>query len=441
MSRIFEQKFFELGTDEIERPTGLGDLARGMHTQIIGSTGVGKTESVILPLILNDAICGKSIIFIDPKGDSNTFQKLQSICAFARRAQDLVRIDLSCPEKSDAYNPLKIGTPAELKDKITGSILWTEEFYKKVSERFLLQAFLVLKHTGVEINLVQFSDFFNFVRPFSKIFNDASDALKSQGQAFANEIKASQNLEGVKTDLKLWTESGFQRILSQTPSDSAFDWICKKKIVYINLNTLAFEETARRFGRLILQDIKTAVQELQKLPKDSRSLTSVFIDEFASVASSGFIELLNKARSAGVQLSLAHQSLGDLQGISQAFCSQVLDNTNAKIIFRLDGPDTADFFARLIGTRKSEKKTFQVSHQNILGAHQTGLGTSRETEEFIISPNQFRTLERGVGIILTKIPYSIAKCSFYSIDAHMDRLNKLDLTRRIKWPSIIKGVS
>ena len=117
-----------------------------------------------------------------------------------------------------------------------------------------------------------------------------------------------------------------------------------------------------------------------------------------------------------MQLTLAHQSLGDLTAVSPSFANQILDNTNTKIIFRLDSPDTSDFFARLVGTRKSEKKTNQVSNSVLLRASQTGMGTTRDTDELIISPNAFRNLGRGEAFVLTKIPYGISKIQMKTIN-------------------------
>jgi type IV secretory pathway TraG/TraD family ATPase VirD4 len=205
------------------------------------------------------------------------------------------------------------------------------------------------------------------------------------------------------------------------------DWITAKKLVYVNLNTLGFEETSRRFGRLLLQDIKTAVQRIQNLEEGARPKTSVILDEFASIASSGFIELLNKARSANVSLTLAHQSLGDLVNISESFRDQVLDNTNCKVLFRVDSPDTADYLARLIGTRTSQKKTNQTQGSSILGDSNTGKGTVRDTEEFIVSPNDIKRLERGQAIVITKMPYKFSRVRFkptkQRINEHLN-LNK-----------------
>ena len=415
-SFVDDSRGLYLGHNEVEKPAFLPCVARTMHTQIIGATGVGKTESGILPLLFNDVRKGHSVIFIDPKTDSSTLSILKTLCNVLDRSKDFIHIDLNNAEGSCGYNPLKIGIPSELKDKIVGSAIWTEEFYKKISERALLSAFLILKESNLPITMSLLGEYLRTPERVANIILQKNPDLADDCMRFQEMLSANhRNLEGVRTDLELWTQSEIGRVLMNPEADSVLDWIMNQKIVYISLNTLAYEDTARRFGRLIIQDLKTAVQRLQSMSVQTRPTTSVFIDEFASVASSGFIELLNKARSANVQLTLAHQSLGDLTSVSHSFANQILDNTNVKMIFRLDSPDASDYFARLVGTKKSEKKTAQIASNGILGSSQTGLGTTRDTDEFIVSPNQFRTLGRGEAFVISKIPYAVARCGLKRI--------------------------
>jgi len=318
---------------------------------------------------------------------------------------------------------LALGTPSELKDKIVGSILWTEEYYKKVAEKVLLDIFIVFQNTRT-VPTIQALDF---------LLNDPDNFAAEPGSAESfDRLKESlkklgSDLSGLKSDIALWARSEFATLISDNKAPSVLDWIENKKIVYINLNTLGFEETSRRFGRILIQDLKTAVQRIQDFDESVRPKTTVILDEFASIASSGFIELINKARSANVSLTLAHQSLGDLNSISDSFTDQILDNTPNKIIFRVDSPDTADFLARLIGTRKSSKKTSQTQNIGVLGDSSTGLGTVRDTEEFIVSPNDIKSLSRGQALILTKIPFNISKVQL------IPARKRIEKYRRSKW--------
>jgi TraM recognition site of TraD and TraG len=56
------------------------------------------------------------------------------------------------------------------------------------------------------------------------------------------------------------------------------------------------------------------------------------IDEFAAFAMPLFIDLLDKTRSAGMAITIAHQSMrSDLARAGEGYAGQVADNTNIKI--------------------------------------------------------------------------------------------------------------
>ncbi|MEZ4815512.1 MAG: type IV secretion system DNA-binding domain-containing protein [Bdellovibrionota bacterium] len=64
-----------LGKDcDLTVPIYFPDSIRSRHVHILGSTGSGKTESVILNLLKQDIALGRGAIILDAKGD-DSFQK------------------------------------------------------------------------------------------------------------------------------------------------------------------------------------------------------------------------------------------------------------------------------------------------------------------------------------------------------------------------------
>jgi hypothetical protein len=61
---------------------------RAMHTQVIGTTNAGKTESVILPWAIQDIEAGRGLILIDGKADRSLLDKLWSYTVKAGRQKD-----------------------------------------------------------------------------------------------------------------------------------------------------------------------------------------------------------------------------------------------------------------------------------------------------------------------------------------------------------------
>ena len=121
---------------------------------------------------------------------------------------------------------------------------------------------------------------------------------------------------------------------------------------------------------------------------------SCILDDFQDYIYEGFGTILNKSRSANVGVVFCHQSLGDLDKVSEAFRNVVLTNTNIKIVMRMNDPKTCDHFASTFGTKRSTKITEQISEDE-----KTGNGTIREVEQFNYHPNEFKGLGLGQGIL------------------------------------------
>jgi len=95
-------------------PLWLDDQARLMHTWVVGATGTGKTQSVLLPALRSDILAGRAAIFIDGKGDRET---LSAIWNLAREA----------------------GREGDFRYKIMATLRWDNEFYRAQSKAVLLR--------------------------------------------------------------------------------------------------------------------------------------------------------------------------------------------------------------------------------------------------------------------------------------------------------------
>ncbi len=381
---------------------------RKMHTHVVGSTGSGKTDSVILPLFSQDIEKGHGALVMDAKGDRETLNKIYYHVKRVGREKDFLFFSLAYPEKSNTYNPLLRGNPTELKDKIISANVWTEEFYKKKSEETLL---LLMKALKEKTEIVTFHKLYELLSSEKKLSSLAKELktehLKEAMFSILTNYRVFQkDLSGLTADLGMISESEFADILTaEKPEIDLLDAYLNKKIVYFQLNAQGYEETARRFGRIILQDLKTISNYIQAyLTEDKRSFFPVFIDEFSNFAYEPFIEFLNKARGAHLAILIAHQSLGDLEKTGSHFSKQVLENCNIKIVMRQDDPTSIETYSRISGTVKSLKDTYQTD-EGILGKDLTGLGTMREVDEFRIKPNTIRELARGEAAVIIKQPF------------------------------------
>lgn len=78
------------------------------HNMIIGSTGSGKTQAIILPMLRLSMLAKESVVVNDVKGE--LYKKCAS--SFKENGYDIIAINFDNPRYGNAWNPLKV--PYEL---------------------------------------------------------------------------------------------------------------------------------------------------------------------------------------------------------------------------------------------------------------------------------------------------------------------------------------
>lgn len=395
-----------IGITNERRPHYFTEEERGMHTQVIGATGFGKTASVLMPLLRHDLRMGKSVIFIDGKGDMEALGAFATLAEEAGRGYDVFIFSPSYPNLSNPWNPLASGNPIVQKDRIVGAQIWTEEYYKKKGEDLLQTVFQIFDDLKVTPSFPRLSRFLknpevDFIKGRKFRDKEIEADYKNLKLSLKNDAK---QYAGIIADIDLMAKSFLKSMFEEDQNDgiSLFEAVMRQKVVYFHLPVLMMEETMKRIARMVIHEMKIVCSELQNyVGKRERPRASLYIDEFASFATENFIELLNKARSAGVGTTLIHQSLGDIESVSVNFACQVFENTNNKIILHIDDPGTIERYCRMAGTHQEMKYTYQTD-DSLLGMSKTGMGTMREVEAFNIDPNAFRFLGIGEAVVFIK---------------------------------------
>lgn len=80
-----------------------------------------------------------------------------------------------------------------------------------------------------------------------------------------------------------------------------------------------------------------------------------------------------------------------------------------KVFMRTNEPESANYFAGVIGTVQSVKVT-ERQKEGVFGHQKTGDGSVREVEEFKIHPNVFKK-ELGVGEAVVVLPHTSGSLS------------------------------
>lgn len=358
--------------------------ARVRHTHIVGATGSGKTV-LIEQLLLEDLKRGYGCLVIDPKGDRELFERVRWECRKLGRENDLKLLSATFEEESSFWNPCGLGNISELQSKFFNSAVYSEPHYAKWCERALLQAF-------------------NRLVPGSKAGFTITEVVQEL-ERFCRELKSrDEKIEGLFLDFYNLAYGEWGPILGcsregrKKSEVRLLETTQKNQILFVDLPTEAKKVQSARIGRLLTQELML-ISGLRKIYPGIRSPQpfSVYIDEFDAFATESFATFLNKARSSGFMIHIAHQTLSDLNRISHDFAGQILGNCNVRFIFRQDDPDDAERWSRFLGTRSAVKRTYQME-----AGRETGLTSNREVQEFVISPDQIKRLKVGEAVVSIK---------------------------------------
>lgn len=386
-------------------PLLIGTDARVTHTWVVGATGTGKTQSVLLPMLRSDVLAGRAVVFIDGKGDRETIAAVWDLAKRAGREGDFRYFDLRAPGQSDSYSPLLSGTANEQCDRIMAALRWDNEYYRSQSQSVLLDVLRALSASGhpytLDDVLVALCDL-AAVRALATLVTGEEQAAL---EALAARWKDYQvETSGLRAQLKVLLSSDYGELLKEAaPTLDLAEVYRDRRIVYFALPVARFPETAPLVAKLIIGDLNAVAGRVQdgELAKES---IAVVVDEFASFAMPSFVDLLNKARSAGMAITIAHQSMrGDLATAGDGYADRVADNTNIKVCLRQS--EDAEYVAGLGGTYHTAKRTEQTQ-DSIVGQQFTGLGSIREVDEYVVSPNVIRELPPGWAVVKMNQPTS-----------------------------------
>ncbi|PIQ87527.1 MAG: hypothetical protein COV74_00200 [Candidatus Omnitrophica bacterium CG11_big_fil_rev_8_21_14_0_20_45_26] len=419
------------------KPVYLTNDQRVMHTHVLGSTGTGKTESVLLPILAHDIAHKKGAIVIDGKGDKELLDRILYLVEATGRMNDFHYFSLAHPNESHTYNPLLRGNATELKDKLIGSMAWSEVFYRDMAEQAALTLLKAFLDAG---RYVTFRDLYTCLtdeHSLGRLAKEVTDvSIQDDLAVMVRRFKDNKKfLSGLMANLFIASRSEFSALLDvPEPEIDLLRVYEQNEICYFALDLERYQDTSRRLGRMILQDIRAVSSYVKSdMSKLNRHFFPVFVDDAASFLDLNFIDFLNKARAAGFGIMLLHQSLADLEFRgAMNFPKQVIENTNIKIILRQDDPQSIERLAKIGGTSRTMISTYQTE-EKLLGKGLTGVGSIREGQTFRIDPDLIRALRLGEAVMLWKSP------SFFTDYVQLDFIGYP--TFKGVWPVSKKGKS
>ena len=393
-----------LGIDKDTRKrVHLSDGDANKHTFVVGTTGSGKTVSV-LNFVESAVNRQLPVIYVDGKGDYDLAQK---VMAYAR-AQGRPAYLFAMNGDSCVYNPLASGGYSAKKDRIVELREWSEDHYRKLAEGYMQTVFKVLDASGIKTDLVTVADYMSMAR-LTELVECQGDALPDRERllrAIKKREPAEEHVESLKEEVWTLAESEIGHLFDTAACDPSnvlelLPAIEQRAVVYFCLPALQFPALARLVGKLVVNDLKSAAAAQVAKPERTACPFYTILDEFSVFAGEQVLNLINQGRTAGVRAVLATQSVADIgRAVTNGpdhFIRQVFANCNSYLIQRLNAAEDVTAMVEMIGTEDSVEHTAQVDN---LGS--TGMGSARRTKTFTVHPDTIKQLQLGEAMFVNK---------------------------------------
>ena len=408
--RYPEPESVYLGRCDKKRSVFMPASARSSHTQVIGSTNAGKSESIILPWAITDIENGNGLLIIDGKSDSSFRDKLYSYVCKANRQDDFRFFSLAAIDESHTFNPLSGAQPHEVCERVFASFPIENPHYRAVQSSIFHCVLSLIAAQKVTPTFALVSCLLSSPDVLAAWNMGNSDPQTKEPLDNLLQLSRSEFLNvtsGLQANIAHFTQGTTSVLFNDLNPQITFDEVMSRNLIcYFQLPTMFSPVLAEATGKLVLQTFAHAVSRRHLGKAASPNFFSCYLDDFQDYLYPGFGSLLNKSRSANVGVVFSHQALGDLDKVGPHFKNVVVSSTNVKVVMRTIDPDTCDFYARAIGTETSEKVTERQT-RSWFWTTKTGEGSAREVEKYIVHPKELRSLKRGQGVVTIPNPLGV----------------------------------
>lgn len=406
------------------------------HAMICGQSGVGKT--VLGSWLMFQQIArGGGLLWVDGKLDPDNVMMLRQICAWAGREADLLVINPGDPENSNTYNPILYGDADEVSSRCLSLIPSTEnnagaDFYRQEANQGVTTLVNALQACGLAYNFADLTVLMSNAEALNWLERRVPFGSEAQEQLslFLHKFKTPQRDGRVAIDLKkLKDQLGgiggrmfsfgtgkFGEVLNAyDPEVRLKEDLLANKIVYVMLPTMGKAEAAGNLGKMVTGDLRTAIAQIQALPKHQRPSNPPvlsFFDECGSYVTSAWSRIFEQSRSAGLMMVPAWQTKANLETLSPELLQMVMGNTLTKVFFKPGEPETAEMFAETIGKEFATEHTITANRgsgsaraahiTNSPGGWQDSGATAfseGRAETYKVTPSELMQLGQGECIV------------------------------------------
>jgi hypothetical protein len=328
-------------------PFGIKRPDRRRHLYTVGKSGSGKSKFLEL-LIKQDLDNGEGVGVLDPHGDlvDNILRYIPR-----HRIKDVVLFDPSDTDFPIAFNPLmNVGDAYKMQVTIGFIDIFKKLFGTNWSSRlehvlrYTTLALLDSPNTTVLSILKMLTDKNYRQKIISRIQDSVvKNFWVSEFAAWSEKFDAEAITPLLNKVGQLVSTNMIRNIIGQP--ESKFDIrkvMDEKKILLMKISKgLLGEENSQILGSMIITKMYQAAMQRADIREENRNDFYFYIDEFQNFATDTFSEILSEARKYRLNLTLAHQYMGQLIPVVQ---KTVFGNVGSIVSFRV-GADDAKILA------------------------------------------------------------------------------------------------
>jgi type IV secretory pathway VirB4 component len=327
-----------------QKPFGIRQEDRLLHTYIIGKTGTGKS-TLIQTMLIQDIEAGRGVCLLDPHGDL-----VQSVIAKMPegRKADLIYLNVTDADLAFRYNPFK-RVSYEKRSLVASAILdvfkklWSDAWGVKL-EHILRYAILTLldqpQATIADIPRLLLDSSFRR-QAVEKVQND------SVKQFWVKEFNGYQRFDLLPVLNKvggMLAHPAIKRVLIENPDEISLRKVMdERKVILVNLSKGHLgEDVAHILGALLISSISSAAFSRVDTEEEYRVPFMLYMDEFHNFTTLSLVNMFSELRKFKVGLTLAHQYMYQLD---DEIRHAILGNVGTLISFRV-GTEDAQYLTK-----------------------------------------------------------------------------------------------
>lgn len=330
-------------------PGLLGDrlILRGddrfLHLAVLGPTGSGKTQSVLLPAVRQDLARGAGVTVVDPKGDLVALT--ERACERLGRPFVLLRPG---DARSGRLNPLA-GSPSEAAETVVyafdRAFPGDHPFYRPLGQNLLRFSARALVEVRPGAGLDDLAGFLQDDQRRLEVLVRVQDETVRRyfRDVFATwppRLRAEYTAGVVNALLALLGQPDLAELFRPPATIDLEAHLASAGVLLCDLPVGRLGAASPLAGALLL----SALQRLALARGERAPAHFLYVDEFGSFAPAGFGEFLEMARSRRVGAILAHQHLAQLPPALRAAAEA---NARSRVVLGGVGAEDGAAVARL----------------------------------------------------------------------------------------------